>query len=187
MNTKPIIDAGLWDAARWRKTVFLVTEDLDAQPGIALCFEDIAAGRKIFTDWQGRFGGVADRSENLRVVIIRGRHPDGRNGFTLGIGTEPLPAPGEPLPTKPSYVTVHYRNRFQAADEPQQSLDWLEASYKQHRMFFIIPMPISAGERGSIEPDFSACIGKTRIHFRTVGEVLAGGPDDQDSILIHPE
>ena len=184
MTTDPIIDAPLWDAAKWRKTAFLVTEDLDAQPGIALCFEDIAAGRKIFSDWRSRFGGAADRSEQLRVVIIRGRHPDGRDGFTLGLGTETLPAPGEPLPTSPSEVEVHYRWRFQAADEPQQTLDWLQASYRQHRMFFMLPMPISAGQSGSIEPDFSSCIGKTRIQFRTVEEVIAGGPYDVDAERI---
>ena len=184
MTTDPIIDAPLWDVAKWRKTVFLVTEDLDAQPGIALCFEDITAGRKIFTDWRSRFGGVADRLEQLRVVLIRGRHPDGRNGVTLALGTETLPAPGEPLPTTPSYVEVHNRWRFQAADEPQQSLNWLQASYQQHRMFFMIPMSLSAVQSGSIEPDFSACIGKTRIQFRTVEEVIAGGPHDVDAERI---
>ena len=184
MNINPIIDATLWDAARWRKSIFLVTEDLDAQPGLALCFENLEAGRQIFSDWQSRFAGIADSAEQLRVVVIRGRHPDGRNGFTLGIGTETLPAPGMPLPTKPEYVAVYYRSRFQAADEPQQTLDWFQASYVQHRMFFLIPLSIKAVDGGSIEPDFSACIGKTRIYFRTVEEVLAGGPDDQDAGLI---
>ncbi len=184
MNDTPVIDNAVWDAARWRQTAFLVTEDLDAQPGIALCFEDIDAGRRIFTDWRDRFGGGADSLEQLRVVIIRGRHPDGRDGFTLGIGTETLPPPGHPLPTTPSDVEVHYRWRFQAADEPQQSLDWLRASYQQHRMFFLIPMAISAVQTGSIEPDLSTYIGKTRIYFRTVEGVLAGGPYDQDRMMI---
>jgi hypothetical protein len=186
MKTENYIDGPTWDAAKWRQTVFLVTPDLDRQPGLTLCFENLAAGKKIFSAWRQSFGGPADRLERLRIVIIRGRHPDGRNGFTLGIGTDTTPPPGQPLPPKPSYTMAGFRWRFQGADEPQQSLQWFQASYQRHRMFFLVPLSISAVSGGEIDPDTAHMVGKTRIYFRTVEEVIAAGAEDQDSMLIQP-
>lgn len=184
MKAENYINKSLWDEAKWRKTAFLVTEDLDQQPGIALCFENLSAGKKIFQEWRETFGGVPDRKERLRIAIIRGRHPDGRNGFTLAITTDTAPPPGQPLPTSPSYVMAEARWRFQGADEPQQSLDWFQASFQRHRMFFVVPISLADFNSGSLIPDLSNNIGKTRVYIRTVEDVTSSGVDDPDSMFI---
>jgi len=177
-----LIEKDLWDAARWRQTVFLVTPDLDSQPGIALQFEDATASIKIFENWREKFGGFADRRDRLRICFVTGRHPTHGEGFSTIISTDTAPPPGQPLPTKQSYIAAGMRWRFQSTDTKRQSFDWFRASHTRKKTFFIVPMPIVSG--GECIPDVSRCIVKSRVYFRTFDEVARGGDGDIDALVL---
>lgn len=70
-----LIDVKLWDEAKWKGCGYLLSRDF-SEPGImVLMYENIAAGIKIFEQWEKDFN---ERKLNLRVVIITGvdrKHP----------------------------------------------------------------------------------------------------------------
>ena len=162
--------------------MFLVTPDLDQQPGIALQFEDTTPAIKIFEGWLERFGGFADRQDRLRICFITGRHPTKGEGFTTVISTDTAPPPGSPRPTQPSYVVAGMRWRFQSTDTKRQSFDWFRASHARRKTFFVVPMPIIRG--GECIPDVSRSIVKSRVYFRTFDEVARGGDSDVDAMIL---
>ena len=63
------IEIGLWDAAKWRGTLF--AEYHDVPPILALGFRHPQYGKAILRGWRQRWGH-ADRNDELRVAIITG-------------------------------------------------------------------------------------------------------------------
>lgn len=66
---RSVIDAHLWDRARWFGTAFAEFGP-DVPPVIALMFKDEAAARSIFKRWKERFGND-DRDDEIYLAIVR--------------------------------------------------------------------------------------------------------------------
>jgi len=177
MKNYNLIDKDLWDAARWRETAFLVTADLDAQPGIGLMFEDYPAALKIFQGWRELFG-EADRRDLLRVSILHGKSPKGRVGYTIHLTTDPEAIPPSEG-TNPEYVVTGSRYWFKETRGSNESLDWFRASFEKHKMYFIVPLPMKP--TGDMDVYMKHLLGKARIHVREFSSIPA---DDIDAVAL---
>ena len=51
-------------------------------------------------------------------------------------------------------------------------------------MYFVVPVALSDYSAGSLIPDLSNIIGKTRLYLRTVDTVSSAGVDDPDRMFI---
>lgn len=92
-----IINVPLWDAARWKGTMFLTSPSPDVPPVLALWFEDEAAASKIMSGLQSKFGPIDER-EQISVSIITGVDAENPAHYRVAIGSK-LPevfAPDEP-------------------------------------------------------------------------------------------
>lgn len=65
------INMALWDKAKWRGLGFSIYPGNPPIPGLALMFEDIEAGVKIFRGWRKRLGNL-DRDEWIGLTLITG-------------------------------------------------------------------------------------------------------------------
>ena len=178
-NEYNFIDEAAWSKAGWNWTAFLVTPDLDSQPGIGLMFKDYAAGVAIFDAWRKRFGGAADRQELLRVGIVTGTHPTKGDGYSITLTTDmhSLPVGNSP----DHYVAAGIRWRFHDTRGENQSLGWFKASVEKHRKFFVVPMPLKPdSDAGKYFPHM---IGKTKIHLSSYSSIA---PDSQDAVVLTP-
>lgn len=82
-----VIDVHTWDQAKWRGAGYL-RFDPDYPPVLALLFENEEAARAIFLRWRERVG-LADRSNEIRVAIIRDYDVDYPTHYIVQIASGP--------------------------------------------------------------------------------------------------
>ena len=68
-----------WDIAKWRATAFLHDPEGVRLPYLGIVFENIEAGKEIFSEWLERLGKV-DEFDELRISIVE-RHSGTRTGI----------------------------------------------------------------------------------------------------------
>jgi len=80
------INMALWDKAKWRGLGFSIYPGNPPILGLALMFEDIEAGLKIFRGWRKRLGDV-DRDEWIGLTLITGidRHFPSHYRVAIGV------------------------------------------------------------------------------------------------------
>jgi len=79
------INLPLWNRARWKGVAVGGTPGKISPPLMALAFENIDAGRKIFRGWQRKVGQV-DRGGWIGVTVITGIHRDRPLDYRVAIG-----------------------------------------------------------------------------------------------------
>jgi hypothetical protein len=152
-----LIKDDLWAAAKWRDTAVLHLPNHEAEPGLALMFEDFPAGQKLFDDLRAQLG-IRDVSEYLRVTIIEGEHSTKGEGFTVHITLDPLSVP--PADNPDSYYAVSGRWRFKAVAGGSASVKSFKDGYRIHGKYFIVPMDLATRQ-----PDMARAIEKQRIYL----------------------
>lgn len=177
MKIKNLFDQRLWEAAQWREVAFLLTPDLDQPGGLALGFENFAAGLKIFTNWRNRLG-ESDTRELLRVAILHGTTPAHENGYTVHLTTDPtaLVAVAKPKPQ----TMMFWSQYFYKQTPSSQSLQWFITNFERHRRYFIFPLPIMR-PAPDLSVYFNHRLWKTKLHHCDYSKVK---PTDVDAIAL---
>lgn len=170
-----LIKDDLWAAAKWRDTAALHLPNHEAEPGLALMFEDFPAAQKLFDDLRAQLG-VRDVSEYLRVTIVEGRHPTKGEGFSVHITLDPLSLP--PADNAHSYYAVSGRWRFKPVAGGSVSIKAFKDGYSIHGKYFIVPMDISTKQ-----PDMTRAIEKVRIYLTSFDSLP---PDDVAADTLAP-
>jgi hypothetical protein len=164
-----IIDLPLWDRARWSGTGVAVIGD--QPPILALSFQDIKAGIKIFEGWQARFGTV-DEEEAIRIAIIQGLSHCDPTGYAVTVGRN-VDAIHRENPD--AILTMLSRiNRMEKAS-PENLMNFLVA-YHRHGSYRLVPMQMTT----KVTQDafrFELAITKRKLEVRRAWQI---GPDDPD-------
>jgi hypothetical protein len=175
-----LIDIDKWNEARWTATAFLHDQDGTEPPYLGLVFENIEAGRAIFTDLLERLGPV-DAFEELYVSIVEGEILGEEPGYSLHITSDPtrtqarLTSLGKELKFDQGVVISKFHRMTPAPDSPH--LKKFKAELLTHGRYRLIPLS------ATIQPQFDYAIEKKEIHFRQASEITKS---DLDSVVFPP-
>jgi len=179
------IDVELWNAAKWKATVFAYQPGQPPSLGIAYMNEEPA--RKIFEQWHERYGNN-DQFEELRISIIEGPIEGQGDGYSVHVSTDPdawvkrLKAAGYSVSEDDIYLSVSRINRMNP--EPgSKNLEFFKQLCREHKIYFLVPCVISKDLK-SVTPFFNLAIRKGKIEFRKVSDVSTG---DIDSVIFKKE
>jgi hypothetical protein len=171
------IDVDKWNLARWRATAFFCDLKGSNPPCLGLVFENIEAGRQIFTDWIERLG-TTDRFEELRISIIEGEILGDEPGYSIHISSDPLHtenrlrANGQVF--EPDCVVLISRMlRMLSPDSPHLRI--FKEQVRKHKTYSIFP--VSA----QLQPQVDCAVDKTEIHFRLTSEITG---TDVDAVVF---
>jgi len=175
------IDIELWDEAKWRGTFFIGVPG--RPPVLGIGFENEKAGRKIFEEWQERYG-ANDEYEEIRVSIIEGVIPGEDPGYSVHINADPNAAVKRFRDAGCEFdhdllMTVGRINRM---DPPKESrnLELFKKSYRMSKTYVLAPGLFSK-DMQKLKPFLDLGIFKGIVHFRQVSEI---GNGDMDIIVI---
>jgi hypothetical protein len=174
------IDVDLWNAAGWKGTALLHDPTGVEAPGLGFMFEDISAGRRIFSGWRERVGKV-DEYEELRISIIRGEILGLPSGYSVHVSSNPLHSArrarqqGVALDVQKAIVLSRYMRMTPDPGSPH--LGQFEKDFARRRRYLLIPVSPEC------TPEFEFSIEKREIHFRQASEIKA---DDVDA-AVFPE
>jgi hypothetical protein len=173
-----LIDVDLWNDAEWLGTAFLHDPAGNDAPGIGLVFENIEAGRRIFSGWQERVGKV-DEYDELRVSIIRGEILGEPSGYSVHISSNPFHsaqrAQDNGLTLDLEKAVIVSRCKRMTPDPGSPHLGRFEKEFARHKRYFILPVSSKA------TPDFGLSIEKREIHLRLASEIRG---DDLDAVVF---
>src|SRR5579872_1835488 len=82
------IDPEKWDAARWKATAFFHDPSGARPPCLGIVFENIDAGKQIFSDWLKRVTKV-DRFDEIRISVVEGEILGQGPGYSVHISSDP--------------------------------------------------------------------------------------------------
>jgi len=141
-------------------------------------FDDIEAGKEIFTHWRRRLGSV-DQYDELRISIIEGEILGMDPGYSVHISSDPsrtaerAKALGMALSVETSTVIGRVRRTTPEPGSPH--LPRFKDDFAKHKRYFLLP--VSA----DLKPEVEFAIEKTKILFRDASEVRS---DDLDVIAF---
>ncbi|MCF7909805.1 MAG: hypothetical protein K9L58_04745, partial [Candidatus Omnitrophica bacterium] len=166
-----VIDANLWDQAKWRGFGFLGDSS-----GVAafIAYEDIEAGKKIFDNWIKRFG-KEDMAEEIRIAIIKG--VDKTNPFWYRVHVSSN-LRKEAIGTENLIVSLSRFHEMNARSF--QNIDLLIDGYNIEKQFRLLPAQINSDGTG-IKPYLDRAILKRTLIVKNAWEV---GENDLDSAVI---
>jgi hypothetical protein len=174
------IEIEKWDAAKWKATAFILDPSGAKAPMIGIVFENIDAGRQIFSEWLRRIGKV-DRFEELRIAIIEGEILGEDPGYSIQISSDPQHtlrrAAVEGKNIGADLIAVIGRVHRMNPEPNSPHLPRFKKEFQKHKEFALIPVS-AKGEFG-----FEYAIRKTEIHLRKTSEING---DDVDS-AVFPE
>lgn len=173
MKIDSVIKVGLWDKAKWLGAGYLVMLDNSRAPILAILFENIEIGRKIFTNWRNEFG-IQDESERIRVTIMRAIDAANPMDYRIGIGTNIHLETLDPKKLVVSATRIHTMNPTST-----ENLDRFEKSFEKLKVYLLVPGIM--GKDGIPVIDHNQGIIKKSIHFRRPMDV---GPNDPDIVLL---
>ncbi len=172
------IDIETWNAAQWRAAAFLHDPEGKLPPCLGLVFENIEAGRRIFSDWRARLGSV-DSHEELRVSIIEDNSAGLESGYWVHISSNPLnsegraQADGAPVQIQTAVVVSRFQKMIPGPGSPH--LEQFKRDVREQKGYCILPIS------SDLKPDFELAISKAEVHLRQASEV---GIDDLDSVVF---
>lgn len=175
-----LIDIELWDSARWKGTAFLHDPSGTEPPGLGLLFEDIEAGKRIFSGWRHLVGRI-DQYEEIRVSVIRGEILGLASGYSVHISSDPLhsvqraAAKGSSLDFQTAVVVSRVQRMTPKPESPH--LGQFERDFAKHKRYLLVPVSLKGA------PEVQLSIEKHEIHLRQASEIKA---DDVDA-AIFPE
>lgn len=150
------IDIPLWDRAKWRATGFGWGEG--EPPILMLAFHDFEAGKAIFRSWYERYG-ASDKSDALRVSIVRGIARDDPHAYTVMLSSE---LDGASIPGSMFYLSNRI-NRMKPTDS--KNLDTFLTAYARAGCYLLAPMPFRAAD-GFQTIDTELAIAKRKLVVR---------------------
>jgi hypothetical protein len=175
-----LIDVELWDSARWKGIAFLHDPSDIEPPGLGFLFEDIDAGKRIFSGWRERVGTV-DEYEEIRVSIIRGEILGLAEGYSVHVSSDPLHSvrrsedKGLPLDFHTAVIVSRVKRMTPNPGSPH--LGQFEKDFAKHKRYLLVPV----SSKGA--PEFELSIEKHEIHLRQASDMKA---DDRDA-AVFPE
>lgn len=127
---KSIMNYRLWEKAGWQGLLFAVYAN-GVLPLIGLCFDSAELGRKIFVDWQVRFG-KRDQNGAIHFAIIRDLpgHPPSHYGALL--------QPGLNMVDESQTIVMSSRLKIMEPDTDINLRRFLDA-YDRHKAYWLAP------------------------------------------------
>jgi hypothetical protein len=173
-----LINMPLWDRAKWFATLYIWSENPDAEPFLALAFADSDSGQAIFREWRTKLGKIDDR-ERLRVSIITGIDKAHPPSYKVVIGSN-LRVPKDSSGVR-EFVVISRINRMRPQDS--KNLETFRARYERVRRYGILPAFLP---EINAEPElfFDLSIKKQSIRICPAWEI---GENDPDSVAIDPK
>ena len=172
------IDPVKWDAAGWKATAFFRDPEGVDPPGLGIVFEDIEAGKQIFSDWLERLGKV-DRYDELRISVVEGDILGRDPGYSVHISSNPHHTAGraQGLETALSGDTAVIICRvLRMNTEPgSPHLSIFKTEFAKHKRYFLLP--VSA----DLKPELEFEIEKTEVLFRNASEIKK---NDLDAVVF---
>jgi hypothetical protein len=175
-----LIDVALWDSAGWKGTAFLHDPRGVEPPGLGFLFDDISAGRRIFSGWQERVGRV-DEYEEIRVSIIQGEILGLPSGYSVHVSSDPLHSvrraedKGLALDFRTAVIVSRVKRMTPNPGSPH--LGQFEKDFAKHKRYLLVPV----SSKGA--PEFEVAIEKHEIHLRQASAIKS---DDVDA-AVFPE
>jgi len=172
------IDLELWDKARW-KAVFYLWND-KGPPLMGLAFEDAESARRIFKQWNQRFGEV-DLYEELRVSIIEGDIPGKEKGYSVHIGIDlknvlkRYENAGLHVADN-DYLTTMSRIHRMNPEPNSPYLGIFKQQYLKFKSYRLVPGTCKP-DGSDLQPMIDLAIQKRTIHFRNVREITGNDED----------
>ena len=172
------IDIELWDSARWKGIAFLHDPSGIEPPGLGFLFENIDAGRRIFSGWRERVGTV-DEYEEIRVSIIRGEILGLASGYSVHVSSDPLHSvrrfedKGLPLDFRAAVIVSRVKRMTPNPGSPH--LGQFEKDFAKHERYLLVPVSSEGA------PEFELSIEKREIHLRQASDIKA---DDVDAAVL---
>ena len=173
-----LIDVDLWNSAGWKGTAFLRDPSGIEPPALGFLFEDMNAGKRIFSGWQERVGRV-DEYEELRVSVIRGEILGLPSGYSIHVSSDPLhsvrraESRGVPFDFQTAVIVSRVKRMTPNPGSPY--LAQFEKDFAKHKGYHLVPIS-SKGE-----PDFELSIEKHETHLRQASEISG---DDVDAVVF---
>ena len=168
----------LWDRAQWRSTHYLMVPGEDVPPGIALVFEDEAAGREIFQHWRDRLE-EGDERDQLRVSIVRGVDRDEPHTYRITVGTD-IEAFQTGSSGAPLFVNAPVRIRTESV-LASDVLDRFIETYEQAGTYFLVPS--TPDETGVLTIGWDLKLFKRKLVIKPAWQVST---QDLDRLAIRP-
>jgi hypothetical protein len=178
MDIAALIDAPLWDKARWQTVLFRT------QPGtvpvLALVFTDHEAAEAIVRGWRHLLG-ERDAREALRVSIIEGNIMGQDPGYTVHIGPEPSCAlaatDAADATSGASARAATQLQRMPSLRSPH--LENFKEAFAQERRYWLTAAILDAVGQPLMNRQHR--ILKSRVLFRRAAEIT--GANDLDSVV----
>jgi len=168
-----IIKPELWDRAKWMGVGYLIYLGGQYPPILAIIFEDIEVGEKIFSEWKNKIG-ARDEKDKIRVSIVQGINKKNPLYYRVGISANI----GKCDVKQGQFFTMMIRMHTMTP-QSTKNLDMFKEAYKHFGFYWFVPAEI--GTDGQPKIEFSEGIAKREINFREAWEI---GEHDPDSPLI---
>ncbi len=179
-----LIDVDKWNVAGWNGISYLHDPQGVNLPCFGIFFENIEAGKQIFSDWRVRLGKI-DEYDELRIAIIEGEIPGLKKGYSVHISSDleniKRRARAEGKDISAEYFVISGRVHRMTPDPGSPHLPRFKQEYARHGRYYLIP--VSRSTSGQPIPHLEYAIGKTKIHFRDALEITKR---DMDS-TVFPE
>lgn len=173
IKTYSIIDAPLWDKAKWTGFGFLFHPQEGL--GIIIAYENADAGIKIFDKWINKFGRE-DKLDLIRIAIIKGIDESNPCWYRVHISAN---IETEDLLQSNKLFAVATRIHEMNPDNPK-NLNNLINLFNSTNKYKLYPAKISHNGK-DIEPFFNKSILKTTLIIKNAWEI---GENDLDRAAI---
>jgi hypothetical protein len=185
MQTVSLIREGLWNRADWAGTAFIWEAGSSEPPVLGLVFRDREAARQILTQLC-REVGPEDRTDTLRVTIIRRIDRDNPHAYRVVVGSNPMEAHSS---SASKIVFVASRTNTMTPST-STNLEAFLANYAAAGSYYFTYAIPAAGE-AHLDLATEPPILKTHLHVREAWEIGLNDPDcvgirDEDDPIIPP-
>lgn len=161
IKAETIIDAHLWDKAKWKAFGFFSMPSIPF--GVFLSFENGDAGRKIFENWIKEYGKV-DKDEIISLTVIKGIDKNHPNWYKVLVSKKV-----DKAKMKDGDI-ISSSSRFHRMEpEDNVNLTKLSAGFNHHRKYILVPTEIDKDFR--VKPFFDLGILKTELKFINAWEI----------------
>jgi hypothetical protein len=169
------IDIPLWNQAGWSGTGYAWPEQ--QPPFIALLFRDAEAGRKIFADWNSRWG-VEDVDDALRVTIVTGIDKKNPHHYAVILGANIDQIAKTPR-SGSTFTMVSRINRMTPAT-PENLSNFLKA-FSRFKAFYLVPELLPTDRQTMPEIKLNIRLLKRNLYIRPAWQI---GENDQDIVAL---
>jgi hypothetical protein len=157
MDVVSIINAELWDQAKWSATFYLFAEDMP--PMLCIGFTDKISAEKIFKSWQTRFG-KKDTKEEINVSILKGINAKNPLYYKVSISSTITPQKGK-------YIAFTSRTNTMTPAS-STNLDMFTKAYNKFGTYTLAPAIIKDGK---VEICQDLGIVKSKINIKNAWEI----------------